>query len=74
MTDKPTCATCRFFDRTNSSGAPTFGHCRVNPPVPYQNRTVWPMVTLTDWCGAHPACSPDPLMQIVDGKIGKGSA
>ena len=70
MTDKPTCATCRFFDH-QSTDAGNFGYCRVHPPVPYQGRTVWPIVDYADWCGAHPAFSPDPLLQIVDGKIVK---
>lgn len=45
------CATCIYFD----SFAHDRGVCRVHPPVvnAMDNRAVWPVVGLTDWCGEY---------------------
>ena len=58
MTDeRPTCATCRFFDRIRPDDVR--GVCRVNAPemsyVAGQPASRWPVTMREDWCGAHPA-------------------
>ena len=54
--DKPTCATCRFFE-----GAGMI--CRVKAPtvVPSElggTYAAWPEVSAQDWCGQHQPNAP----------------
>ncbi len=44
-----TCEKCNFYENQNQSS----GSCRVNPPIVLKddNKAVWPVVTVEDWCG-----------------------
>jgi len=52
-----TCRTCRHYHRRRH------GECRAGPPTVYASngpeRTAWPKVDETDWCGAWKACTSD---------------
>ena len=43
------CEKCSFYENQNQSS----GSCRVNPPIVLKgdNKAVWPVVTVEDWCG-----------------------
>ena len=43
------CEKCNFYENRNQSS----GSCRVNPPIVLKddNKAVWPVVTVEDWCG-----------------------
>ena len=43
------CEKCNFYENQNQSS----GSCRVNPPIVLKddNKAVWPVVTVEDWCG-----------------------
>lgn len=60
MTDRPMCATCRFFDPAEKIVAEIEskrGLCRVNAPSSNAAKP-WPVVSRMDWCGEHPALDP----------------
>lgn len=54
MADRPTCATCRFFD-PHEEDPIHYGLCRVAPPIVVAGVTRWPLVKTEDWCGKHDA-------------------
>ncbi len=43
------CEKCNYYENKNRSS----GSCRVNPPIVVKddNKAVWPVVTVDDWCG-----------------------
>ena len=43
------CEKCNYYENKNRSS----GSCRVNPPIVVKddNKAVWPVVTVNDWCG-----------------------
>ena len=68
MTDRPTCETCRWWDRSDRSLPPPLGMCRIRSPQSPRSEFVhdglryssgFPFVTPTDWCGEH---QPNTLM------------
>lgn len=54
MTDeRPTCATCCYFDPAHAGHPQPNGLCRVSAPSTSGGK--WPVVISRDWCGEHPA-------------------
>lgn len=52
--EKPTCATCPFWDLQYKDLA--IGECRAHAPQtqPNDDDDIWPSTAAKDWCGEHP--------------------
>lgn len=69
--EKPTCATCPFWDRHISE---VFGSCRRHTPKAIYSQksdeqtTFWPETHIEDWCGEHPLMNLHVLIHLDESK------